>query len=597
MRFKPKYIFVSLVVGLLLASQFLPIVVFAADDEVCDVCGTPPAEFAMYKEFVYEVLGKINLVGTKWDYLGKYAHPGLFQAGLFKIPDDNQGLFKQMTKNITRNIQQKFWTMTATTAILFSIGKEFVSKDAMGGLLILTKQRPFVTVWWELLDIDAEVHDKIFDLWLSAGWNSQLTPENRAHIQKTFDKYTQEPKALFTVAKLEDDVRYRHITSMLLRINGAMKTYFAFSARYTWMFESDIEKLLQADISALVFDEWLDLKFDIKKLKSMSEQYACARGFGKTTCNTAIKSFIKMIKNIDNDLMDGVVEAKDIIVESTQELGTAFGTFTAPVGKVNYDRDLTDAENELLSKQADLLRTVYGVDAGRILEEWFLKIWSKNGREVWSLAKDAKNNTRSMIVDTYNDTADATEQAGKNTKAVFAAIKAKRDARKKQKEEEERWKEAFGDSVEETALKCLNDQKDLYKKVDAYIQKSDPDLRNQITNCDQIDAIVMLILQKEEPDANTLETAITEPQATMTYDAIENKMKNDLKSFLATQSIAKSYATFAGNKDMTIFFPEIFAQIHLAKEIIGSKDTDGFISNLWQACELQCANKGGTCYY
>jgi hypothetical protein len=47
-----------------------------------------------------------------------------------------------------------------------------------------------------------------------------------------------------------------------------------------------------------------------------------------------------------------------------------------------------------------------------------------------------------------------------------------------------------------------------------------------------------------------------------------------------------------------LYIPKLALQLQGIRDVIGSKDTQWMLLyNLGKACELQCQNKGGTCWY
>jgi hypothetical protein len=101
--------------------------VFAADQ--CNACGTPPAQFQEYKNFVTDVLNSIQTVGTKSNYTGSPVSPSRFQGKIFEIPEANSFTINSLVSGFKDRFKKTANTFGATAAILFSIGREVITKD------------------------------------------------------------------------------------------------------------------------------------------------------------------------------------------------------------------------------------------------------------------------------------------------------------------------------------------------------------------------------------------------------------------------------------------------------------------------------------
>jgi len=196
---------------------------FAYADTSCASCNSKPWDFALYESFVTEILSKMQTTGTKWDFTGVPVSPSWFQRGVFEIPDQNKNILIQMVSWVERNFKIKSQTLWATTAILFSLGKELLG-DGVWGFLLLFKSEAFISPWKSLLDLDVMIHDEIFSLGRAGAWNEVIDEENRQYLQETLNKYSSDSYKLFDNATLAKWARYKHITSMLLRTNTAWWT-------------------------------------------------------------------------------------------------------------------------------------------------------------------------------------------------------------------------------------------------------------------------------------------------------------------------------------------------------------------------------------
>ncbi len=554
-----------------------------SDDEICDVCGSPPAEFGLYQDFVYEVLSKIKLFGTKGKYTWKPVPARWFQGEVFNIPDENQNILANLTKQIGRNLKQKMGTMTATMAILLSVSKEIISKDGIGWFLILWKEMPFVTARGVLLKIDAAVHDKIFDLGLSANWNEKVTAKNIQEIQDVFTKYTLDSYRLFEIAELEKWVKYRHITALLLRINSAMKTFIMSSGITTFQFKNN------------QFSKWawdpVKLMFEFKNIASMKWQYACARGV-KMACNSSMKKFAENMKKLWKDSIKWAKTAFKTIKDASVKFKNAFSLSSTRsqrkecrsieeyTRKECLESQLTDEQKKYIQEQSDLLGTLYWVDKDKMFEG------------------AALNRTRSLIFEKEYGVKEFMEAKMSKEKLEEKerkkADKAKKDQAKKMKQEKKdflkaQWKMIF--------VECLDSNKEHYRKVNEFINNSDPELRDSITSCTQVISILNFVLAGEVPSRSQLIEALEQSASEYNPLNLEWIIGSVVNRVLKLQELDTKRAFMASNRDVTLFFIEVFNQVFAVEQIIWNKDTDGIVSQLGRACEAQCQNKWGKCRY
>ncbi len=64
------------------------------------------------------------------------------------------------------------------------------------------------------------------------------------------------------------------------------------------------------------------------------------------------------------------------------------------------------------------------------------------------------------------------------------------------------------------------------------------------------------------------------------------------------EMIAANDGLVQENYDVTLYIPKLALQLQGIRDVIGTKDTQGMLLyNLGKSCELQCQNKGGTCWY
>jgi len=561
------------VLGFFLWHIFLSSGVFAAE-ESCRYCGGPPEEFSRYESFVKEVLSKIQTVWTKGNYTGKPVSPSWFQNWVFVVPPAETNMFVAQWKAKVLQVRRVLSTVSATTAILFSIGVEFLW-DGVGWFLILFKTETFVFAWKTLMELDMAIHEKIFALWRSAAWWEKISAANILELEKVFAKYLWENDRLFENASLSPGVRYRHITSMLLRTNMAMKTFI--SGNMIWQFKNkDFTKWAGGKIS---------LTFDYAVMELMQDRYSCARGMKWliVNCNKAGKDFIANLAKLWWGLRKDTKKAWKIIADSIKELNKAFGTTWKQITDLIPPRDLTPAQVRQVEKDADLLRRLYGIKANNMAETSLLSKIS---------------NFRKVVTDDGSSLKSVREQfASKKIQERLKEMRAKADA-KKRAEEKELERIEFEQNWWRETLICLKENREHYRLVVQYIMETDPEAKKQIDECSEVISVLNLVLSQKGKWNSALYEAISDGN-------VDNTIALAQKKALFAANIAYVRSNYdemltsvdlAANKDVTIFFVDILSQIQKIKMIIGNKD-QWLIKYLWLSCEWQCENQWGTCFY
>jgi len=110
------------------------------------------------------------------------------------------------------------------------------------------------------------------------------------------------------------------------------------------------------------------LRFNAATIDAISTQYACAR-FGDQ-CASNLKQFVTDIKSIGTENIQAAKTAGKDVVDAGKKLAGAlqvFGKQTANFfRKKDKKKAFTEKEQAALSRQDQLLRTVYGSDFKRM---------------------------------------------------------------------------------------------------------------------------------------------------------------------------------------------------------------------------------------
>ncbi len=581
-----KFSIKILTIMVLITSHFSPLITFAQTTSTnqCQSCGTTPAQFDNYENFVKTLLANMQTIGTKGEYTGLPVSPSWFQSKIFEIPKENQFTLNKLVSGITQRIKKTANIFWATTAIMFSLWRELITKDGVWWFLILFKQRTFVETWRRLLDLDSLIHQKMFDLGLAWAFTEKISPQNRQYLQQIINQYiktTDNPDALFDQAQLYDWIKYYQITEMLLRINSAMKTFVSYNT---------IKQFNHKEFQKWLKDTKFIIQFNFEQISQMQSQYQCARWIKwLKNCNKAFKKFAQNIKKITWENIKWAKASLNTINTANKKFKNAFSV----AGKQLLNKDLTKDEQKFLDKEKDLLRTLYWQDADKMINNGFFakinKFRSTSTKWDNSLLSEQEQDNIKQNVQNIKD------EAQKNAQTIIDGYINKE-------------KRAFEKNRIKQLQECLKnidkkERKELIKTISIYTKK-DPSIKKQITSCEQIDAIVNNIKIHQYTDKNIttishdkMQDIIAQwnPKANINPELLTIFTKS-METLINHQQDYSKQMVLADNKDLTLFFSEIFTQIHTTKQIIWTKE-EGLLNNLSTACELQCENKPWQCSY
>ncbi|MCF7834965.1 hypothetical protein K9M48_02820 [Candidatus Gracilibacteria bacterium] len=310
------------------------------------ICSSPGLQFQYYEQFVKEMLAGIQTVQGDGKDLGDYNYlGGLFTNKIFNIPTENKNIFEKLVSEIEESINKKISTASATVFILSSLG--IGSYKDIIGMSILTKSRPFIRDWKTLLDLETQINEMFYELGLSAMADDVIVDTSK--FQLILDKYKDSNK-LFYRAKIYDGAKYKDLVSMLLKMNGSMKTFLSMGTI------NQFDKYSQGGIDGF------DIAFDMESIQILDSSYECARGFFK--CDSSRKDFVKNIKNIGTSFKKGGASAKENIVTANKNFADALRGVSN-----NYKKDKSEGEKVLTDRQIDLLRDVYGINTSKLTKQ------------------------------------------------------------------------------------------------------------------------------------------------------------------------------------------------------------------------------------
>lgn len=377
------------------------------------ICSTPAQEFTYYVDFTEEILQIISTVNWDWEKLGWYNYIWwLFTNKLLSVPEENKGALQKMVAWMEESMSRWISTVLGVTNILWSLA--LTSYKDLIWFSILFQAKPIVRDRKTLLDLEMEINDKIYELSLSAMANEKLIDSSK--FQKIIDKYIDD-KPLFLQWSVTEDTKYKDITNMLTRLNGAMKTFIS------------INQINQFDEFSKWWEGGIYLKFNAQTITSMQSGYVCGRWFSK--CTSAWKDFKKNLKEIFPSFSKWGSDAVKVIKDANKKLAESLKWLwqVKLLEKSAWEKYLTDTEIELL-------KDVYGIDTKKLTKQEglsFRDILSKANKETFNSIKQKVQSSYNGIMDDWSQASSKIKTIGQDTKDFMDTQKLLSDNKKKLK--------------------------------------------------------------------------------------------------------------------------------------------------------------------
>ena len=482
----------------------------------CKTCGSPAAQLRIMEAFIQDILLMIQTFGDNDNQLGAYTNPNLpswpLQQWIVGLNEDRRNVLQAWVDTSARAANQLAQSAQVTATILATDVYDLIRKDTFGWLAILTQTEAIVRDRAIMQQLDSYIQDKQFEMWLAAMYDSNITPEDYQRLSQIIAEYNTIQWVPFQ-ATITSNTRYSNIIMMSRRMVSATKRFLSVGSTQQYG-NNDFTR------------GWFSVIFDMEEIQDMATAYKCAR-FGDT-CAGDLKTFVDNIENIGQDTIQWAKQSVNTITEAAKRLKMAF---SVPFKKAD---NLTPEEKEFLSKEEQLLRTVYGSDTARIINGWF------GGRK--EAAEEWKKSLQNL------------KDFANNTKATVSQKLATIEANKKELQEmsqKTRWENDR--KREEITQQITTD-------FQAFITQSNANTQAQENTKDIVDATFVFVEQEH--------------------------------------MAARTIFTIADTSPITIYYPLLAAQLDRIATIIGSKDNKwSIIENLWRSCELQCSNHSGRCWY
>lgn len=321
------------------------------------ICGTAPKQFTLLLDFVREMMNSIKTIGTQWEYLGQYINPNRYADNVFTPPANTV-----VTKTL-RNINQKAKFALASTAI-FSTPVNFAGlKDVLWWTVLLAKDKVFLRDTKLVEALESQLSDKRYELGLWWWRYTQINASNRKTMEIIIQKYID--AWLFSQWSLADGVQYNNITSLLVSMLSATKTFLYF------------DRIDQ--FSTDYFSRWglngIKITFAPDVFMTIQNEYRCVT-WPYSVCDSRSGQFKKNIEKMTSSITKSATWFVTTIRDASLRLGQLFLK--------------EDNQSEAFKqREANLLKTMYGTTKnskwvfGGSLKKSFSSIWS-DIKTLWS---------------------------------------------------------------------------------------------------------------------------------------------------------------------------------------------------------------------
>ena len=310
------------------------------------ICGASPELLTLANDFSNEIINSIKTVGTEPPYVWKYVTPSRFESWQFKAP-------KRWIISKALDRSQEALGSVLSIGRIFTIVRmpRRSAADVMGSLIVLGKNQIFTRDENKLNKTEISINDKKFEL--SAWWwrTDEIKEKNLETMQNIFKKY--QDKWLFLVWEIRPWVQYNHIIMALTQINKSLK----------YMVAMPSTDLVSKNFN---YGWYIQIKFNPAKITAAKIDYECAQWiFGK--CDTAVKNLKSARAKIKSWVAQWGKNAAKEFSDANKRLQQAFSP-----------NPTTKDEKETLTKEQELLQTIYWLKAAKMMSWWFL--WAKNRR-------------------------------------------------------------------------------------------------------------------------------------------------------------------------------------------------------------------------
>ncbi len=343
-----------------------------AEWQQCDVCNVPAKEFIMYKNFIEELLNRMNLVIPNWKYIGNYWNPGFFQAWIYKIPEKTKKTLDELKKNLLENAKIQAKNALAIFVFWWNFIKDG-GVSIFSNFSIFKQNKAFLKIKIDIDDLDTKIHSKELELIFWWWYSSKISKENHDYLDEIFKKYSEWDNKIFSEYNFPEEIKYSDLFQLLENLNQKMKIFSVWSFNYdkinkNWFIVNPFQdwgKIATLMDTKLNRKFYWKLVFDNDYIKTLSEKYKCWRFSldNPLWCSEAWKNFMEWITKIYDSFWEELDKSKkniDIAIRNFWSINVTTN-YRNPQNKKTFIW-LTEKEKTMLKEQWDLLRALYWIN-------------------------------------------------------------------------------------------------------------------------------------------------------------------------------------------------------------------------------------------
>lgn len=556
-------IFIYTILASLIFQNVFFWVTFADEQEECDVCSRMSNEMQMYVNFQVEMIGALRQVSTDREIYSGLTKRGLFSYGGLSLwsmfLNSLKSSLNKTTQAAVDSVRAAEWASVIVAKNAWTIG---FSAEWAGDMLILFRQKPFMRDRNTLQEIDGNIDDLIWDIWMQGLLYKSVSSEIMSDLVEISERYT-EVYPIFSQFQINGNITYVKLVFMLDKINRIMKNFFTEESMFTYQknaqrFEKDMAKWNSVTIS-----------FNHEYLVKLSDSYACVKGKAWfKNCGGSLQNFASDVSHIWTDVKTQFEKAWKEIKESSKKLAEV----SKSVWKVVKNKYTNGWDLWLTDDQVELLRDVYGINTAKLTKQQWLSLSSLfNG----SAGANIKNSI-TISSDAWNS--EIKSQKQETNKASKA--------------------EATDDSIKDQEFEKFSDyQKNKYCIRKLNTVKNPNEESKWYKKCMNVLSTENKLYLKNGDDSY-IETYVSKGRVNY-YTGMITYLNESVDDTLSELDLDKAVVMYSQSLDTTRYFVEIWAYIHnIVDNVIWTKNwsSNTIVNNLGKACETQCSNKWWMCY-
>lgn len=438
-----------------------------------------------------------------------------------------------LTSKLMRNIKQKLQSILAVSAVFTDLTNRGGVKDVAWWFIILTKGKIFLRDYKTLMEVDTMISDKKYELWLW-GWRTDEVWEiNGAMFQKIIDKYGPQWEGLFVQGTTINQYATYRQITTLMMRMNSSLKVFL-ATPGLWTWQFKSEFTKTKLINS---SPDIHILFNKDMINAMWAEYQCA---WDVKCDDTLSKFFSNISKIWKTFGSWATDALKTITDATKRFSLAMWG--------GWWKSTTPEEKAAMQKKnQELLRSQFWLKTKAATTWWF---GLKNYRDQFDAAsKKLSDGWKDMQTDLWENN----QRAAMFARGSGSMTTAERRAAAKEVNKE----------VADLKSTLHNDVNSQTKSVITLVEALGGNVTVDVSQYADIKAS-MDALYVQAADMN--ESAIVSDNSDVTYPF-----------FQVLEIVRTTIDQVIWNRN--------------------SQDKNNLINNLWNACEAQCANLWGKCFY